>query len=520
MSPLNALIFGLGLFFLGLKLTGENLRRLVGSGFREIIKRTTHSPLLGASLGIGTGALMQSATAVTFILVSMSGSGLIKPQAAAPIVIWCNVGLTALAFVTTLNIHPLIAYIVGGAGIVLGTIRVTFWQSLAGTLLGIGLILIGLGQMSSGAAPLEHAEWFRQGMSFAVSYPPLTFLAGIAAAVLLQSNTGAAILVITFASTGFLNLESAMLLIYGTNLGAIGLRMFLAAGLHGSSLRLVRLEDLFCIFSGCVMVTLYALEHMGIPLVAALVNSFHVEIATKLAMVFLLSNLIPALLISPLLGPCATLLKKLWPDRPAAEDPSKPMYILTPALEDPSTALDLMEKELARLLATIKTVAPQTEKDEPSQDFQNLALAIEKFAAKLASRGALDEVTAGHLHILRAELSIIRHIEEGVRYFAAALDRQAGPAELRPTLDDLLQLAVHACASNETPVVDELWARTKLKGPEMTDLQNKIQASSLTATALFEDFTIAVWTMHRLAKLLKRLQNGATPAPPAETAQP
>lgn len=510
MSPLNALIFGLGLFFLGLKLTGENLRRLVGSGFREIIKRTTHSPLLGASLGIGTGALMQSATAVTFILVSMSSSGLIKPQAAAPIVIWCNVGLTALAFVTTLNIHPLIAFIVGGAGIVLGTIRIAFWQSLAGTLLGIGLILIGLGQMSSGAAPLEHAEWFRQGMSFAVAYPPLTFLAGIAAAVLLQSNTGAAILVITFASTGFISLEPAMLLIYGTNLGAIGLRIFLSAGLHGSALRLVRLEDLFCLFSGFVMVSLYAIEHSGIPLIAAFVSSLHVETATKLAVVFLLSNLIPALLLSPLLGTCAKLLRKLWPDRPAAEDLSKPLYINTPALEDPSTALDLMEKELSRLLSTISTTAPKTEEDEPSQDFQNLSLAIENFAAKLATRGGLDQNTAGHLHILRAELSIIRHIEEGVRYFAAAIDRQTGPAELRPALDDLLQLAVRASASNEPTAVDELWTRTKLKGPEMTALQSKIQTASLSATALFEDFTIAVWTMHRLAKLLRRLQ----PTPP------
>jgi phosphate:Na+ symporter len=512
MSPLNALIFGLGLFFLGLKLTGENLRRLVGSGFREIIKRSTHSPLLGAALGTGAGALMQSATAVTFILVSMSTSGLIRSQAAAPIIIWCNVGLTALAFVTTLNIHPLIAYTVGGAGIILGTIRVTFWQSLAGTLLGIGLILIGLGQMSSGAAPLEHAAWFRQTMSFAVAYPPLTFLAGIGAAVLLQSNTGAAILVITFASTGFLSLEAAMLLIYGTNLGAIGLRLFLSSGLTGSALRLVRLEDLFCIFSGCVMLILYGLEHLGIPLIAAFVNSLQVAIETKLAIVFLLSNLIPALLLSPLLGTCTSFLKKLWPDLPASEDPSKPMYISSPALDDPSTALDLMEKELARLLSTITTTPPASEVDEPPPAFQKLALAIENFATKLAARGALDEATAGHLHILRAELSIVRHIEEGVRYFAVALARQKGPDELRLTLESLLTLAVRAMSNEDLALRDELLARTKLKGPEMTGLQEKIQSSSLTATALFEDFTISVWTMHRLAKLLCRLRDGKAPA--------
>jgi len=517
MSPLNALIFGLGLFFLGLKLIGENLRRLVGSGFREIIKRTTHSPLLGAGLGIGTGALMQSATAVTFILVSMAGSGLIKAREAAPIVIWCNVGLTALAFVTTLNIHPLIAYIVGGAGIVLGTIRIPFWQSFAGTLLGMGLILVGLEQMSSGAAPLQHAAWFQHGVSLAVSSPPLTFLAGIATAILLQSNTGAAILVITFATTGFISLDQAMLLIYGTNLGAISLRMFLSAGLHGPQLRLVRLEDLFCLCSGLIMISLYLLEQLGVPLIAALVHSLNTSIATKLAVVFLLSNLIPALVVSPFLDACTRLLQRLWPDRPASEDPSKPMYINSQALGEPSTALDLMEKELARLLSTVTTQPPPSQADDPSPAFQNLSSTIESFAAKLASRGGLTETIAGRLHLLRAELSIIRHIEEGVRYFAQANQRQNGPGLLKGALDGLLELAVRA--AEQADARQELHRRTKLKGPEMMELQKKTEASSLTATALFEDFSIAVWTMHRLAKLLLKMPEGVA-APAVSETQP
>ena len=71
MTSANSLILGLGLFFLGLRLIGENLRRLYGSSFRNVIKRTTHSPLFGAGLGTLAGAVMQSATAVTFILVGM-----------------------------------------------------------------------------------------------------------------------------------------------------------------------------------------------------------------------------------------------------------------------------------------------------------------------------------------------------------------------------------------------------------------------------------------------------------------
>lgn len=509
MSPLNSLIFGLGLFFLGLQLIGDNLRHLIGPGFREIIKRSTHSPALGASLGVGAGALMQSATAVTFILVSMVGSGLIKTAAAAPIVIWCNVGLTALAFVATLNIHPFVAFIVGGAGIVMGTIRIARWRAVAGALLGMGLILIGLEQMSAGAAPLKDALWFREAIGAAVSNPLLAFLAGVVAAAILQSNTGAVMLVITLASNGLLSLESATLLIYGTNLGAIGLRLFLSAGLHGDQLRLVRLEDLFCVASGVIMLALSLLESVGAPLVTALAQSLPTSINTKLAVVFLLSNLIPALVLSPTLASCGRLLKKLWPDRPAEEDPSRPLFLRSQALADPPTALDLLARELARLLGNIKIDSKSSDEDadEPDDAFRNLSEAIETFASKLASRNTLDERTARNLHMRRAELSIIRHIEESVRYYSQAAGRNAAPSSLDDELTRLLSLAATAAEKNEPGLVSELNEKTRLKGTHIGDLQKAVQnsAASLGSTASFEDFAMAVWSIHRLAKLLGRM---------------
>ena len=507
MTPANSLILGLGLFFLGLRLIGENLRRLSGSSFRTVIKRTTHSPLLGAGLGTLAGAIMQSATAVTFILVSLTDSGLIKARAAAPVIVWSNVGLTTLAFLTTLNIHPLVAYIVGGAGIALGTLRVPLWQTIAGSLLGMGLILFGLQQMGDGAAPLKDAGWFQGVMSLALASSGLTFLAGVLVAMLLQSNTGAAMLIITFAANGVLGLKPAMLMLYGTNLGAIGLRLFLSAGLRGERLRLVRLEDFFCVLSGTLMVALFAIEQAGVPLVAHLVDLVAAPITTKLAVVFLISNLLPALLISPALGAVLQFFKRLWPDTPAIDDPSRPMFLRKQALDDASSAFDLMKKELARLLGTIHlSTATQSSDDEaPPRAFHDLALAIEKFAAKLASRSSLSQEDASRLHLLRAELSIIRHVEEGIRYFAQAIGRQGGPAILSETLEKLLSLATSAAQTERDDLLQELLERTKLKGEEMSRLKETIASASLSATALFEDFSIAVWTIRRLAKLLARM---------------
>jgi len=509
MTPFNSLIFGLGLFFLGLRLIGDNLRRLIGPGFRAVIKRSTQSPALGGVLGVVFGALMQSATAVTFVLVSMTGSGLIKPAAAAPIIIWCNVGLTALAFVATLDIQSYVALLVGGAGIVMGTIRQARWQTAAGAVLGLGLILIGLEQMGAGAAPLKDAPWFRDAMAAATSNPLLAFFTGLAAAAILQSNTGAVMLVITLASGGLIELRPAMLMIYGTNLGAIGLRLFLSTGLRGEQLRLVRLEDLFCVVSALIMLGLYAVEAAGVPLGAALVHALSDSLATQLAIIFLLSNLLPALVMTPSLKAWRRLLEKFWPDTPAADDPSRPLYLRKQALDDPPTALDLLGRELARLLGTIRIEPGKAAPDEdmPDGDFQNLAQAIENFAAKLASRNTISEELARTLHLRRAQLSLIRHIEEAVRYFSSAASHREGSTALDQALTSLLALATKAAEENQPGTVRALSEETRLKGKSIRSLQEAAHtaSASLSATASFEDFAMAVWTLHRLAKLLARL---------------
>ena len=105
MSSLNGIILGLGLFF-GLQLTGQNMRALSGGSFRNLVRGLTDSPWLTALCGLFAGALMQSATVVTFILVSMLDSGIIQSAATRLLLLWCHVGLTAFAFLAAVNISP------------------------------------------------------------------------------------------------------------------------------------------------------------------------------------------------------------------------------------------------------------------------------------------------------------------------------------------------------------------------------------------------------------------------------
>ena len=517
MSPLNSLVLGLGLFFLGLQLVGQNLRQLSGGGFRNLVKSATHTPVLAAVLGLVAGALMQSATAVTFILVSMVGSGLIQTSAARIVVVWCNVGLTALAFLAAVNIHPFVACLVGGAGIFMGSVRAKPWNTIAGALLGVGMILFALGEMGAGAAPLKNAEWFRAGLDDALGWSGLAFVCGIAAAALLQSNTGAAMLVITLAGAGAIPVSQAMPVIYGTNLGAIVLRLFLSVGMEGDGLRLVRMEDLFCAVSGVLMMLLFYLEAAGIPLVGALLRDVSGGPSVQLAFVFFLSNFLPALVLMPLLPACSRLLKKLWPNDPTPRA-GVPAFLTTQALADPASALDLLPKELGRLLASVSVESSGRDSSDPenhtSPAFISLAAAIEKFCVRLASESSLDAGQSLRLQRFRAWLHTIRHIGEAVGEFADAFaSLHAEEAKLAVGLEGWLKngiaLAAQATSTLEQGDVGKFHEESKhhsaateeIRSRFSEDIEKCAAPSKLALSALGDDFDVAAWLIHRVSKL-------------------
>lgn len=530
MSEFSSFILGLGLFFLGLQLVGQNLRQLSGGVFRGLVKSATHTSWLAALLGLAAGALMQSATAVTFVMVSMVGSGLIASAAARIVIVWCNVGLTALAFLAAFDIHPLVAYLVGGAGIFMSVVRRKPWNTIAGALLGVGLLLFALGTMSQGAAPLKDASWFRSGMEWALAWPAGAFACGVLAAALLQSNTGAAMLVMALETSGLVPLEQAMPLIYGTNLGAIVLRFFLSMGLTGKALRLVRMEDLFCVAGGILMMSLYFVEAAGVPLVRALVVHLTADPSLQLALVFLLSNLLPALLIMPALPACASLIERIWPTDPATA-PSVPAFLTSQALNDPATALDLLPRELARMLSSIKLEEISTDAADSdnhiSPDLLQLGMAIENFCAELASRNQLDSRQALELQRYRAWLHTIRHIAEAAGEFSVTLadvpeDLHGNADELRAWLAANLQHAAEATETLEPTLVEKFYASSKTHSPATLEMRERFKSrvhategpGRLEISAVLDVFDIAAWLMHRMAKLQRKVVDAKRSPPP------
>jgi phosphate:Na+ symporter len=517
-APAHA-ILGFGLFFLGMRLVGEHLRRLSGESFRRLVGEVGESAALGALLGLGFGALMQSATAVTFVLVSMVEAGLVSIATALPVLTWTNVGLTALAMVASLDVQALAAYLVGAAGIAMAFVRSPAAYAAAAVALGVGLLFLGLGEIGAAVAPLRSEPWFTALVAAATHAPPVAFLVGVALGALAQSNTAATLIVVALVDGGVLTVPAAVPVVYGTNLGAIGLRWVLSAGLRGSPLRLVRFEDLFCLGGGALMLTADLLERRAhMPLVRALAAAVSARPGRQVALAFVASNLIPALVFAPALRPLARWLERRWPAT-SEEEAATPRYIAPQALDDPPTAVDLAQKEIARLLAGLSGYLQALRSPQAARAarvaavataFHALAARIAEFDAALAGRD-LDAATLRRLTLCERQLALTGYLQEALAEVVEALAEPAAPrADLAgataQALAPLLDAVIATLGAPSAAGVARINAAYDRARAEVARLRERLGPAHDPATErlvrALSAADLAAWMLHHFRKLV------------------
>ncbi|HEV3117005.1 MAG TPA: Na/Pi symporter, partial [Gemmataceae bacterium] len=234
---LAEMVAGVGLFFLGLHLVSGNLHQTSSRRLRTLIAKVTGRFWPASLLGLIAGAVMQSTSAVTVILASMTASGLTTARQALPIVAWANVGTTLLVFIAVLDIRLGILYLLGVSATAFAFTKNIRARTAWGVALGIALLFYGIHLMkdSSSSPDLQGASWFQSFITQAHGSFLLAFSAGTLVSFVTQSTTAVTLIAVTLVKAGMLGADETMMIIYGGNLGSTIARMILASGLKGSS---------------------------------------------------------------------------------------------------------------------------------------------------------------------------------------------------------------------------------------------------------------------------------------------
>ena len=383
---------GLGLFFAGMYLLTENLKKMTGRRFRETVAAWTRRPAAGLVWGFAAGGVMQSTSAVTFIVVSMLGSGLLTVVSGLAIVVGCNVGTTLLVIIAALDIHLFILVLLGIAGISFASERLAPTRTFAMAVFGIGLVFLGLQMLQDSAAPIAHELWVHTLMAEAGSSYMLILLIAAVLSVITQSTNSITLLAITLANSGVFSFDQTVMAIYGANVGASVLTYLLSANLKGRQRQVSMFQVAFNFVAAFVMVPIFYIEvYSGIPIVRAIVTRLAADPALQLAYVYVVFNIAGAIVLAPVVSPAARLLARLYPP-PQEESDAQPRYIYDHAAQEPETALDLVSLEQQRLasyLPRLLDVGRDATKDAAAltsrqrQIIVTLASAIDDFLGRL-----------------------------------------------------------------------------------------------------------------------------------------
>ena len=522
---LPLLTAGVGICFLGLDLVTTGLQESTSRTLRTLIRRSTKSLPWCAFLGIFAGALMQSTTSVVSVAGSMAATGMVALRQALPIVAFANVGTTALVFAGALDITVVVLFAVGIAGLAFSLTNEFKLKAVVSIALGVALLLYGSNLVTAAASDVEKANWFSTFLTSFYGSTTMAFGMGAVASFVTTSTATVSLISVALANAGLLEMNEAVAMIYGANLGSTVTRMMITRGTSGTLRQVSRFQDLFKIVGTAVFVLLFvAEEHFRIPLVQALVTRLISSLPLQLATVNLIFNGSMAVVATIFAKPIEQFVARTWPPS-AVEDLSAPKYISPDGLGDAVTAIDLLEKEQMRIIKATRDylalVRPHTDtlKFNPSslhRSFSVLFREVDHFYIALVGKH-VDEQTSERLGNVHGRQELLVMVEDSLCQLATSAEAIGSDGKLMTlienfaeALDFLLMFAGDAARTLDRDRAQLVFDLSSDRSDMMGGIRNlylapdqalspEEKALLLRLTNLFER---VVWMMQRYSDLL------------------
>ena len=227
---------GLGLFLLGMKHLSEGLQATAGGGLRKFMAHATSHRIVGVGTGIISTMIVQSSSIITVMLVGFVSTALLTLPQAINVLIGANIGTTATVWIIAYAPNP---QLVGFVGIALGGVLYFFMRgervhNLGLTIIGLGLVFLGLYFMSKGVLPIREnpdiASYFTSMDGSTVwGCLKVAFVSMLLTAVI-QSSAATVAIAMTLAAQQLITYEVAIAVLFGANVGTTATGWIAAIG--------------------------------------------------------------------------------------------------------------------------------------------------------------------------------------------------------------------------------------------------------------------------------------------------
>ena len=226
-----SMLGGLALFLTGMNTMSSSLSSMTGGSLNTLIDKATKNRYLAFLFGLAVTCVVQSASAITVLVVGLVNSGLIQLTGALGMIIGANLGTTITAWLLALNAvdgQSFFMTIIKPANFspflaIIGVAMTMFCSSqkkktIGSALLGFSVMMIGMNLMSQAVAPLKEIPAIQDVLN-RFSRPVVGFLFACIFTMLIQSADAFIGIVQAFALSVGITFGMAIPLICGAQVG-------------------------------------------------------------------------------------------------------------------------------------------------------------------------------------------------------------------------------------------------------------------------------------------------------------
>ncbi len=333
------LVAGIGIFLIGIQMLETALRNLMSRQFKLFLRKQTGSPFKAITGGAIATAILQSSSAVNFMILAFVSTGVITMRNALAVIMGTNVGTTLTSWIIAtvgfkVEIETFAYPIVGIAGILLfiysDKVRL---RNICNFLIGFSFIFIGLGFM-------QHAienEYISSVFSKLAGSSNIVFLLlGLIITTITQASSATVAITLSLLNMQLITFDASIAVVIGSEVGT-SLKLILGS-LDGVAVKKrVALGN----FIYNIATTIIGFAFLS-QIAYLITDIFDVKDPLIGLVVFQTGiNLLNILIFLPFLNPFSRLLEKLFSDK----DDHVAAFIYHTKPTVPASAIDLLLKE-------------------------------------------------------------------------------------------------------------------------------------------------------------------------------
>lgn len=324
-----------------------------GDVLRLRLRHTLKNPVLAVGAGAALAVAFQSATAVSLLVASFAGSGIVSGTTGLMAVLGADLGSAFVVKLLSFDLSLLVPVAIFTGAIIFLSAERRPWQHFGSILVGIGLLILSLRLIGEASEPLRESYLLPLIVNYLSGDPVTAFLLAAALSWLFHSSVAFILLVAALAARGLVPAELGVVLVLGANLGG-GLVAALLSRTMAQSSRAVPLGNLVIRGVGAVL-ALAALMLFSPPL-----DGLGATAALRVVHAHILFNAALVIVGLPLAAPVSRAVERMLAyatPKPRLTLDDREATALDPdALGSPSRALANVTRAVVGLCETIEVM--------------------------------------------------------------------------------------------------------------------------------------------------------------------